>query len=130
MRVKSGIASIRLEGDEGWVESIKWRGKLEASNIKILDLSKKKIELPTAESEHLNFLECIKNGKKTVYTPELGHRLSTLLHCGNAALKLNRKVEWNPKTESFVNDPEAEKFRRREMREQWSYEKICPGYNY
>ena len=63
-------------------------------------------------------------------TTEFGHRLSTLLHCGNIALKLNRKVEWNPANERFVNDPEAEKFRKREMREKWSYSKTCPEYKY
>ena len=86
--------------------------------------------LPTAKNEHVNFLESIKAKRETVYTPEKGHRLSTLLHCGNIALNLNRKVEWNPENESFLNDPEAEKLRRREMRDKWSYNKICPEYNY
>lgn len=130
MRVKSGNASIRLKGDEGWVESKGWRGKLVASNDKILDLTESKVVLPTNTDEHKDFLESIKNGRKTIYLPELGHRLSTLLHCGNIALKLNRKVEWNPLDESFVNDPEAEKFRKRVMREEWSYSKICPEFKY
>ena len=116
MQVKGGNASIRLEGDEGWVESKGWRSKLVASNDKILDLpeNEKKITVPTAKNEHVNFLESIKAKRATVYTPEFGHRLSTLLHCGNIALKLNRKVEWNPANERFVNDPEAEKYRKRE----------------
>ena len=130
MRVKSGNASIRLEGDEGWVESVNWRGKLVASNDNILDLADKKIVLPTNIDEHKDFLESIKSERKTIYPPELGHRLSTLLHCGNIALKLNRKVEWNPVTESFVNDPEAEKLRKRNMREKWSYSNICPNFKY
>jgi len=130
MRVKSGNASIRLEGDQGWVESNGWRSKLVANNDKILDLTDKKVVLPTAICEHVNFLESIKAGRKTIYPPESGHRTSTLLHCGNIALKLNRKVEWDPQNESFVKDPEAEKFRKREMREKWSYSKICPEYEY
>jgi len=130
MRVKSGNASIRLEGDEGWVESQGWLGKLVASNDKILDLTEKKVVLPTNIDEHSDFMESIKTGRKTIYPPELGHRLGTLLHCGNIALKLNRKVEWDPVNESFVDDPEAEKFKKREMREMWSYSKICPEYKY
>ena len=130
MQVKSGGASIRLEGDDGWVESKGWRGELKASTNKILDLAEKKVVLPTAKNEHVNFLESIKNRRQTVYTPEPGHRLSTLLHCGNIALNLNRKVEWNPENESFRNDPEAEKLRKREMRDKWSYNKICPEYKY
>jgi hypothetical protein len=45
-------------------------------------------------------------------------------------LKLNRKIEWDPLKESFINDPEAEKFRKREMREKWSYSKICLDFKY
>lgn len=130
MRVKSGNASIRVEGEDGWVESVGWRGKLVASNDNILDLTEKKVVLPTNTDEHKDFLESIKAGRKAIYTPESGHRTSSLLHCGNIALKLNRKVEWDPLNESFVNDPEAEKFRKRNMREKWSYNEICPKFNY
>jgi len=132
MRVKGGNASIRLEGDEGWVESVGWRSPLVASDEKILDSNEKKVALPTGDNEIIDFLECIESGRKTIYPAELDHRTSSLLHCGNIALKLNRKVEWDPLAESFVNDPEAEKsrFYKREMREKWSYRKICPGYKY
>jgi len=130
MRVKSGNASIRLEGDEGWVESVGWNKSLVASKDNILDLTGKNVALPTNNDEHKDFLESIKNRRKAIYPPELGHRLSTLLHCGNIALKLNRKIEWDPLKESFINDPEAEKFRKREMREKWSYSKICPDFKY
>jgi hypothetical protein len=130
MRVKSGDASIRIEGDEGWIESKGWLGELVANSDKILDLNEKKLALPTAVDEHVNFLESIIAGRKAIYTPESGHRTSSILHCGNIALKLNRKVKWNFLNESFINDQEADKFRKREMREKWSYSKICPDYKY
>ncbi len=130
MRVKSGDASIRIEGEEAWVESVGWNSKLSASNEKILDLTQKKIFLPTANDEFIDFLQGIKSGRKPIYSAESGHRTSTLLHCGNAALKLNRKVKWNCQDEHFVDDPEANKFRKREMREKWSYAKICPDFEY
>jgi predicted dehydrogenase len=130
MRVKSGNASIRLEGDEGWVESLGWNNELAASNVKVLEISEKKVVLPTGENEFVNFLESIKEGRKAIYAPESGHRTSSLLHCGNVALKLNRKVEWDTDNERFINDPEADKLRKREMRNKWSYDKICPEYKY
>ncbi|HBE40499.1 MAG TPA: hypothetical protein DDW27_04725, partial [Bacteroidales bacterium] len=66
----------------------------------------------------------------TIYLPESGHRTSSLLHIGNIALKLNRKIIWDPLNERFINDPEADKLRKKEMRKKWSYSKICPGYEY
>jgi predicted dehydrogenase len=128
MRVKSGNASIRIEGDEGWVESAGWNRGLTASKDKILDLTGKKVVLPTAADEFIDFLQGIRDGRKAIYSPESGHRTSTLLHCGNIALKLNRKLEWNPVNESFMNDPEADQWRKREMREPWSYRSICPDF--
>ncbi|MCX6225402.1 MAG: Gfo/Idh/MocA family oxidoreductase [Bacteroidia bacterium] len=130
MRVKSGNASIRIEGEEGWVESVGWNRGLGASHAKILDLTGKKVVLPTANDEFIDFLQSIKEGRKAIYSPESGHRTSTLLHCGNIALKLNRKLEWDPLNESFINNQEADKLKKREMRDPWSYSRICPGYKY
>lgn len=130
MRVKSGNGSIRLIGEEGWVESVGWNSKLVASEDKILGSNDNKITLPTDNDEFIDFLESIKEGRMTIYSAESGHRTSTLLHCGNIALTLNRKVEWNPEKEQFRNDPQAEGFRKRAMRDKWSYSKICPQFDY
>jgi len=130
MRVKSGDASIRFEGDEGWVESVGWNNKLSASQENILELTERKVLLPTADDEFIDFLHSIREGKRPIYLPESGHRTSSLLHFGNIALKLNRKIEWNPQNETFVNDPEASQFKKRAMREKWGYAKICPEFKY
>ena len=130
MRVKSGNASIRLEGETGWVESVGWNNKLAVSDLKIFDLTGKKVTLPTAADEFIDFLQSIKAGRKAIYSAESGHRTSSLLHVGNVALKLNRKIDWNPKDETFVNDLEADQFKKRAMREKWSYAKICPDFKY
>jgi predicted dehydrogenase len=130
MRVHSGNASIRIEGKEGWVESSGWNSKLTAASDEILEAEGLKADLPTGPDEFFDFLQSIKEGRTAVYTAESGHRTSTLLHCGNAALRLNRKVQWDPVNEIFVNDSEADKFRRKDMREKWSYPKICPGFKY
>jgi predicted dehydrogenase len=130
MRVQSGDGAIRIIGEEGWIESVGWNSKPTASDENILDLKEKKINLPTENDEFIDFLKCIKEGRKAIYSAESGHRTSTLLHCGNIALNLNRKIEWNPEKEQFLNDPVAESFRKRVMRDKWSYSKICPRFNY
>ena len=129
MRVKSGEASIRIEGEEAWIESVGWNGRLGTSNDKILEAPEKEV-LTAVNDEFAGFLQAIRSGRTPSATAEAGHRTSSLLHCGNIALKLNRKVTWNCRDEHFVNDPEADKFRKREMRDQWSYSKICPGFKY
>ena len=42
------------------------------------------------------------------------------MHMGNIAMKLDRKLHWNPGSEEFVDDPEANALRTRPMREPWT----------
>jgi len=130
LHVGVGNGNIKVIGEEGWIESKGWNQKLLSSDENIFDLKDKKVSLPTADEEFIDFLSSIKEGRKAVYTAESGHRTSSMLHCGNIALKLNRKLEWDPLKESFINDAVAEKMKKREMREKWSYSKICPQYPY
>jgi myo-inositol 2-dehydrogenase/D-chiro-inositol 1-dehydrogenase len=38
---------------------------------------------------------------------------------GGICLKLGRKLQWDPKTEKFVNDDEANKLLSYDMRDPW-----------
>ena len=45
-----------------------------------------------------------------------GPPLGTVCHLAKISCKLGRSVHFDPKTERFVNDPEADKFLKREYR--------------
>ena len=51
---------------------------------------------------------------------EQAHRTITVAHLGNIAMMLGRKVRWNPVTERFVDDPQADRMRDRALREPWA----------
>ncbi len=121
MNVKSGGVAIRFDGTDGWVGNKGWRGRLKASSDDILRKKypregNKLWPLPT--SEHRDFLACVKSRKRTTYTAEDLHRLSTVMHIGNISMELGRKLKWDPKTESF-DDSAANKLRARESRDDW-----------
>lgn len=48
---------------------------------------------------------------------EQGHLSTTVCHLAKISCKLGRSVHFDPKTERFVNDPEADKYLKREYRE-------------
>jgi hypothetical protein len=50
---------------------------------------------------------------------EIGHRSVTVCHLGNIAIKLGRELHWDPKTEMFVNDEEANRMLDRPRRAPW-----------
>jgi len=50
---------------------------------------------------------------------EVSHRVATLLHLGNLAIRLGRKLRWDPANETFIGDDEANRFVNIPMRAPW-----------
>ncbi len=120
--VDSGEPSLRFEGTEGWVGNRGWRGKLEASRPAILDsaIGPNDIHLYTCPGgEQRNFLDCVKSRQACYFPPEIGQRCFTIAHIGNIAMRLGRKLRWNPEEERFVSDDEANRMLRRTARSPW-----------
>ena len=63
-----------------------------------------------------NFMECVKTRDTPVSDVESHHRMLTVCHAINIALRLDRKLVYDPKAEQFVNDPQANTFIEREQR--------------
>ena len=64
-----------------------------------------------------NFVDCIKNGGIPISDVWSHHRAVSLCHLSNIALRLGRQVDWDPKTEKFVGDDEANSMVKRKQRE-------------
>jgi predicted dehydrogenase len=126
MRVHSGGTAIGFEGTEGWIQCLGWRGELEASKKSILnaEIKSSNEQLYTAAREHRNFIDCVKSGQETFVPVEVGHRTATALHMGNIAMLLDRKVNWDPDKEEFIDDDEANTLRSRESRDPWKIENL------
>jgi predicted dehydrogenase len=67
-----------------------------------------------------NFLECIRTRQRPNADVEQGHYSALLCHMANASYLVgNQKLTLDPKTETFVDAPEANKHLRRTYREPW-----------
>jgi predicted dehydrogenase len=122
MFVDSGNVSLRFEGATGWVGNTGWMGQFEASSKSILDsrIGPEEIHLYTCpDGEHRNFLDCVKTRKDPYFPAEIVHRCSSVMHVGNIAMLLGRKLHWDPNKEEFVNDDTANRFRSRAARGPW-----------
>ena len=71
--------------------------------------------------EHLdNFIDCIRTRNKPNADIEEGHLSTLLCHIANISYRVGmQKLKFDPKTESFVNAKEANKYLRRKDREPW-----------
>ena len=126
LNVKSGGTSIHFYGSEGWCGSKSWDSGLEANKKSIVKdpIPKDGLHLYTCKGgEHRNFLDCVKSRNEPYFPAEIGHRCATLCHLGNISMRLNQKLQWNPKTEKIGNSKEASSMLSRKMRKPWDLQK-------
>ena len=71
-----------------------------------------------------NFIECIKSRKQPNSYLELGRLATTVCHIGNVCTHLQRDVIFDPKTETFGNDKEANAFLTYEYRKPYTMPKV------
>ena len=115
---------IKFEGSEGWI--FVTRGNYQATSsdpvsnkdgTKPLDASDPKIiksvigpdefHFTVSKDHHGNWLEAIRDNKPTIAPVEEAHRSCSACLVHHIVMKLDRKVYWDPKTEKFKNDDEA-----------------------
>jgi len=72
------------------------------------------------ESAHhyRNWITAIRSGRHEDLNADVeqGHLSTAVCHLAKISCKLGRSVHFDPKTERFINDPEADKFLKREYR--------------
>ena len=54
-----------------------------------------------------NWIDCIKSRATPNAPIEVGHRSVTVCHLANISRDLGRKIRWDPRTETFPDDEEA-----------------------
>jgi len=77
------------------------------------------VKLYVSSDHKGDFLKCIKSGERPVCDVEIGHRSATVCHLGNIAIRLGRKIEWDPKNEKFIDDSDATSMAHKPYRAPW-----------
>jgi hypothetical protein len=91
---------------------------LDASDPKILEskIGENEIHLYVSDEQHGNWLDCIQSRKAPISPVEIGHRACSVCLISHVAMKLPRKLEWDPTKEQFKNDDEANTYLSRPQR--------------
>ncbi len=108
-----------FEGSEGWVHVN--RGGLDAHPKSLLNSKLGTGDTPLYESSNhvRNFLDCVKSRKETICPVDEAVQADILCHTSDIALRLGRKVIWDPASERFINDTQANERLTRSMRSPW-----------
>lgn len=110
---------VRFEGSEGWVHVTRGRIETQPRSLLTTVIGANEIHLYESDSHHGNFLACVRTRAQTVAPAEVGHRSVSIAHLGNIALRLGRKIKWNPAKERIEGDEEAGRMLGRAMRAPW-----------
>ena len=76
-------------------------------------------ELPDPEERNTDFLDCVRNRRQFALNESNGHHSATIVNIGVCALRLNRTLNFDPKTQTFINDDEANRLVNQPMRGEW-----------
>ena len=110
--------TLVLDSDE-WGQGY---GRKEARGVSLNDLdeeSRKKVEAMPDPEPLISFAEAVKTRKRPGGHAEAAHRCATLLHLANIAIRVGRKIRYDPVKEQITGDEEANRLVNQPMRAPW-----------
>jgi predicted dehydrogenase len=113
---KNGVTFIGTDG-RIFVD----RGKFEAEpeSIGETPLGDRAVRLYTSSNHQRDWLDCVRTRKRPICDVEIGCRSVTVCHLGNLAYWNHRRLKWDPKSERFIGDQEANTWLDRPRRAPW-----------
>jgi predicted dehydrogenase len=123
---------IKFEGTQGWIFVTRGNYRatatdpvqgevapLTASDPKIIQsvIGPNEIHLYESSDHHGNWIDCILTKKEPIAPVEVAHRSCSACLLHHIAMKVDRKIYWDPANEKFKNDDEANKMLSRTQRD-------------
>ena len=107
-------------GDKGWVSVD--RGGLYADPPSLLnsEIGTDELHLYESNDHWQNFIDCIRSRKETICPIDTAVKVDTISHLCDIAIRLNRKIQWDPVNERILGDSDAERMLKRPMRPPWT----------
>ncbi len=111
-----GTCPVRFEGDEGWVETGD-TGKMAVSRDDLLDDESHDTVFGNDAGRHVDeFIECVKSRQQPISNAKITRHGHVACHAAAIAWKLGRKLTFDPVSEMFIGDEEANTMRSAERR--------------
>ncbi len=118
--VVPGTCPVRFEGEEGWVETADF-GKIAASHPSLLEGVPAKEISGTNPIKHVrDFLDCIKSRGAPAANEVVTRNGHIACHAAAIGWQLGRKVRFDPATEKFIDDEQANKMCSTPRRAPWT----------
>lgn len=123
---------VKFEGSDGWIFVTRGNVGVTASDpgaggnqkafsasdpaILSSEIKPDEIHLYESREQHGNWLDCIQSKKPTISPAEVAHRSCSACLVAHAAMKMGKKLYWDPEKELFKDNIEANKLLSRPQR--------------
>lgn len=115
-----GKAGVKFIGSDGWI----WvsRGGFKAHDREIFrnQVPEGGYHAYKSNNHEADFLKCMRTRKDPCNPAEAGHRSNSVCVIHHIAMKLGRKLKWDPKAEKFIGDDEANRMLDFPHRKPWT----------
>lgn len=110
---------IRFEGDKGWVFVSLGLIDAEPKSLLRTVFDPGEPRLYKSINHVQNLLDCVRTRRETICPIDQAVRSDTLCHLADIAMRLKRRLRWDPAAERFIGDDEANRMLSRAMRAPW-----------
>jgi hypothetical protein len=120
MTFKTGGDATKFIGSEGWIRLSRTDWDAEPKSLMKEMIADQDSRLVHSVNHYQNFIDAVKSRRGTVSPLADAVRSDIISHLCDIAIRLKRKVTWDPKMEAIVGDAEASKMCSRTMRSPWT----------
>src|SRR5262245_1012956 len=123
--VRGVSVGLILIGTEGWVWVSRVGIRTHPESLVRTVFGPNDVRVLRSDDHPQNLLDAIRTGQPTVCPVEVGAHDEMICQMGDIAVRMGRKLQWDPVKEVFVNDEAANRKLSRVMRSPWRLE--IPG---
>jgi predicted dehydrogenase len=116
---RNGAMAACFVGSKGWVYVAREGMRTNPPSLMRTAIGPNDIRVIRSNDHKRNFFDAIRRGQRTISTVEAAAHDEMMCQMGDIALRTKRKLRWDPVKESFMDDPEANRWLTRSMRSPW-----------
>jgi predicted dehydrogenase len=116
---KKAGGGVTFVGEKGRIFVDRGQFAAEPESIGNEKIGDNEIRLYKSDNHLRDFVTCVRSRKRPICDVEVGCRSVSVCHLGNLAYWNHRRLKWDPKSERFVGDDEANQWLDRDKRGGW-----------
>ncbi|MFC1568697.1 Gfo/Idh/MocA family protein [bacterium] len=110
---------VLFKGSEGEVFVNRSILKTSPNSLKKIRIKPDELHLYRSDDHKQNWIDSIRSRSLPICDIEIGCRSVTVCHLGNISERLQRVLQWDPVSEQFLKDDEANRLLHKPMRAPW-----------